>query len=205
MHKIYYSQRCLAICSPEERDGLSREFVILPEGTGAGRAASLLVDENAPVLQALVCDDTSMEYGRLNAEFKQVNAAGGLVRDPDGYFLMMFRNGVWDLPKGHQEKDEPIEATAEREIAEETAIKGLRRGKLICITDHCYFRNGIWHIKHTWWFDFTSRSRQCPRPQTEEGIASVVWTSPDDVRGKLENSYPSIREVFEEAMKLFGR
>lgn len=192
------------ICGPEDNAPEELNPLILPSETTPEEAAGKLLDENSPSLLVLRCADAAMAYGRIMSGFKQVNAAGGLVRSACGDFLMMFRNGVWDLPKGHQEKDEAIEATAVREIAEETAVSGLRRGELICITDHCYLREGIWHVKHTWWFDFFSPTETRTIPQTEEGISSVVWTRPEDIPLKLKNTYPSIREVFEKAMKLFA-
>ena len=58
-------------------------------------------------------------------KYLEVNAAGGLVRNGNGEFLMIHRNGKWDLPKGHQEEGERIEDTAVREVMEETGIDGI--------------------------------------------------------------------------------
>ncbi|HCZ22126.1 MAG TPA: NUDIX hydrolase, partial [Rikenellaceae bacterium] len=49
--------------------------------------------------------------------------------------------GLWDLPKGHREEGEDIRTTALREVQEETGVDELKLGRLICVTDHCYFRN----------------------------------------------------------------
>lgn len=140
-------------------------------------------------------------YREYCSQFKEVNAAGGLVRDSSGNYLMIFRNGVWDLPKGHQEPGEDIRDTASREVWEETAVGPLPAGELVCITDHCYFRNEIWHLKHTWWFEMTLGSGTETAPQTEEGITEVEWVAEDDLPSHLDNTYPSIAEVFEEYKK----
>ncbi|MDE5851785.1 MAG: NUDIX hydrolase, partial [Alistipes sp.] len=42
-------------------------------------------------------------FARFAADFAQVEAAGGIVVDGAGRWLMMRRNGRWDLPKGHIE------------------------------------------------------------------------------------------------------
>ena len=81
-------------------------------------------------------------------KYLEVNAGGGLVNNAEGKFLLIRRSGLWDLPKGHQEPGEPIEVTAVREVEEETGLKGLTLGEFIRVTDHTYFRNEKWHLKH---------------------------------------------------------
>ena len=76
--------------------------------------------------------------------YLEVNAAGGLVTNKKGEFLLIRRSGLWDLPKGHQEAGEALEDTALREVEEETGVRGLSLGRYICTTDHCYFRNENW-------------------------------------------------------------
>ena len=44
--------------------------------------------------------------------YLEVNAAGGLVTNEKGEFLLIRRSGLWDLPKGHQEAGEVLEDTA---------------------------------------------------------------------------------------------
>ncbi|MBW6481397.1 MAG: NUDIX domain-containing protein, partial [Bacteroidales bacterium] len=55
-----------------------------------------------------------------------IEAGGGLVQNPAGEILFIFRRGKWDLPKGKPEKEESIEETAIREVEEETGISGLK-------------------------------------------------------------------------------
>ena len=132
----------------------------------------------------------------------EVNAAGGLVRNSRGEYLLIFRNGRWDLPKGHQEPGEDILQTALREVEEETGVVGLVAGGLICITDHCYLRDGIWYLKHTWWYNMACSSEETV-PQTEEGITSAVWVDAGRLPEILENTYLSIKDVISKAVETF--
>lgn len=128
--------------------------------------------------------------------YLEVNAGGGLVTNSKGEFLLIRRSGLWDLPKGHQEAGEAIEDTALREVEEETGLKGLVLGKFIRVTDHTYFRNEQWHLKHTWWYSMTCPDGQSTTPQTEEGITETRWTDKSELKELLQQTYPTIVEVF---------
>ena len=138
-------------------------------------------------------------YKAICAEFLEVNAGGGLVSNRRGDYLLISRNGMWDLPKGHQDPGEDIQVTALREVQEETGISELEVRELICITDHCYKRNGIWHLKHTWWYDMLYTDPTDLTPQTEEDITKAAWVARSSLPPYLLNTYPSIQEVFHEA------
>ena len=138
-------------------------------------------------------------YRRICAEFVEVNAGGGLVSNRRGDFLLISRNGMWDLPKGHQDPGEDISVTALREVQEETGIDELMLRDLICITDHCYIRDGKWHLKHTWWYDMLYTNPTDLTPQTEEDITKATWVAKSSLPPFLLNTYPSIVEVFREA------
>ena len=140
-------------------------------------------------------------YKRLCAEFKEVNAAGGLVSNRRGDYLLIRRDGLWDLPKGHQEQGEDISVTALREVQEETGVERLTLGDLICITDHCYIRGGIWHLKHTWWYEMLYTDPVELTPQREEDITKAAWVAKSSLPPFLKNTFPSILEVFRQAEK----
>ena len=201
----------------------------------------------------LICISNQRAYEAFCREFREVNAAGGLVMASAGTltgastgsqeearYLFIQRNGLWDLPKGHQEPGEDIRATALREVSEETGIPlerlriadnacaraitlgekffeprkralentfhprslnanppaGVDDPGLICITDHCYKRDGIWHLKHTWWYAMELTTAVDLTPQTEEGISTATWVAPQDIPALLAHAYSSIPEVF---------
>lgn len=131
--------------------------------------------------------------------YLEVNAAGGLVTNKKGEFLLIRRSGLWDLPKGHQESGEALEDTALREVEEETGVHGLSLGSYICTTDHCYFRNEKWHLKHTWWYSMSCTGCEECIPQIEEGITEIKWVAKQDLPAYLQQTYPTIIEVFRKA------
>ena len=141
-------------------------------------------------------EDIDGTYRDICREFKEVNAGGGLVSNLRNDFLMIRRNGLWDLPKGHQDPGEDIEVTALREVQEETGLEDIILKGLICITDHCYLRDGTWHLKHTWWYDMLYTSPCELTPQTEEDISKAAWIPRSGIQDYLLHTYPSICEVF---------
>ena len=185
MHKIFFDNRCISISHSESGESDIHSTV---ESFKSGA-----VREDAVIL----AKDCEAAYRKLLSEFKEVNAAGGLVSDGRGNFLMIYRNGLWDLPKGHQEAGEDISETAIREVGEETGLQDITLGELICVTDHCYLRNGIWHLKHTWWFRMSSSGKDVLRPQTEEDISEASWSDREETAKRISSTYPSIAEVFE--------
>ncbi len=138
--------------------------------------------------------DATKSY--LKKKFKVVKAAGGLVRKKEKV-LMIYRMKKWDLPKGKKESSEKYKGTAVREIAEECNVE-VKIGKKICTTWHTYTMNKSNMIKKTRWYlmDLVDDSRS--RPLIEEDIEELRWMTQKEVYHALENSYRSIRFVFEE-------
>jgi len=109
---------------------------------------------------------------------------------------MIYRNGVWDLPKGKQEPGEDIAVTAVREVCEETGIKA-RLGDFLTVTRHTYFLEGKLFVKSTYWYKMFADEKAETCPQTEEGIEKCEWVTPENLDYRLGNTYPSIIDVFE--------
>ena len=201
MHKIYFEKRCIIICPPQEQALSDPNAILYNIGTNVDIHLLVGIFETSDTLQRVYIptDDVEDTYHRICSEFLEVNAAGGLVSNKRGDFLLIRRNGLWDLPKGHQDPGEDISTTALREVREETGIDQLESRGLICITDHCYRRNDIWHLKHTWWYDMLYTDPTDLTPQTEEDISKAAWVAKSSLPPYLLNTYPSILEVFKEA------
>lgn len=201
MHKIFFEKRCIIICNPDDQ-ALSDPNAIafhIGDKIDVGTLVSMFEYSKSLSRIYIPTSDTDDAYKRLCAEFKEVNAAGGLVSNRRSDYLLISRNGLWDLPKGHQEEGEDIEVTALREVQEETGVDKLELGELICITDHCYIRDGIWHLKHTWWYSMLYNAPTDLTPQKEEDISRAAWVAKSSLPPFLKNTYPSIVEVFKEA------
>lgn len=200
MHKIYFEKRCMIICEPEDQSLSDANSITFHIGERIDMATLVQLFEASGSLSRVYLPTHHPEklYRKLCAEFREVNAAGGLVSNRRGDYLMINRNGLWDLPKGHQEAGEDIRVTAIREVQEETGVDNLEIGDLICITDHCYLRNGIWHLKHTWWYNMFYNEPSDLTPQKEEDISKAAWIARSSLPPFLKNTYPSILEVFRE-------
>lgn len=198
MHKIHFENRCIIICETTSlslADPNSIEFH-LGDASDISRLVEMMETSTSLLRVYIPSKDPEMTYKLVCAEFKEVNAAGGLVCNRRGDYLLIRRNDLWDLPKGHQEKGEDIAVTALREVQEETGVQKLKLRDLICITDHCYKRDGIWHLKHTWWYDMLYTDPVDLTPQMEEDITKAAWVAKSSLPSYLKNTYPSIVEVF---------
>lgn len=198
MHKIYFDRRTIIICRPEEATLSDPNAVEFHFKQPSDISALVEMFELSSTLEKIYIPSGEPEdcYKKICGEFREVNAAGGLVENRRGDYLLIKRDGLWDLPKGHQEAGEDIKVTALREVQEETGVDDLSLGDLICVTDHCYKRNGIWHLKHTWWYRMYYLKPLDLTPQTEEDITKAAWVAKSSLPPFLKNTYPSIKEVF---------
>jgi ADP-ribose pyrophosphatase YjhB (NUDIX family) len=158
-----------------------------------------LIDSKVPIgLRSLVIsvDDYQAVKDFLKKRFRIVKAAGGLVRKKDR-FLLIYRQKKWDLPKGKKESGERSRQTAVREVEEECNVK-VKLGKKISTTWHTYTMNKHAMLKKTRWYSMEIVDDSRMRPSLEEDIEDVRWMSQKEVYHALENSYNSIRFVFEE-------
>lgn len=131
----------------------------------------------------------------FNNLYKIIEAAGGVVFNPKGEILTMYRRGSWDLPKGKIDKGETKEVAAVREVQEETGIQQVERGPLLLTTYHTYKnRKGKRVLKPTYWYKMTT-SEYDIQPQVEEDIELVQWINPTIFLETKRPIYNTIWEV----------
>ena len=148
-------------------------------------------EQTDTIIQDIAPEDVS---SALQQMFKLAPAAGGIVTS-EGQFLMIERNGIPDLPKGHIETGESPETAAMREVEEETGIGSLEIVRAMPSTWHVYLRNGVWELKQTYWYEMKSSCLNNSKPQAEEGITEVKWIGKDDIDSFLSQTFRSINEI----------
>ncbi len=111
--------------------------------------------------------------------------------------MWIYRNNIWDLPKGKIEENESITDAALREVKEECGLKGiLEISHKIIVTHHTYQLRDVKILKETHWFFMQFDGDPNTIPQLEEGITEVSWKSKNDSIKLALESYPSILSVF---------
>ena len=129
------------------------------------------------------------------ANYKIIEAAGGLVFNDKNKILMIFRNGKWDLPKGKIELGELTKDAAIREVEEECGIDNLQIDSKLINTYHTYNLNGVNILKKTYWFKMITSTNKSPKPQINEGITKVEWCDNIRVSICMRNTYATIKDV----------
>ncbi|MBC7224473.1 MAG: NUDIX hydrolase [Anaerolineae bacterium] len=126
-------------------------------------------------------------------------SAGGVVRDPQGRFLLVETtdlkgNTVWTFPKGLVEKGERSADAALREVEEETGYRCRIVGELPK-AEHWFRRGGQLVKKTVRWF-LMEPLEQVGSHDWE--IRSVAWLPPEDALERL--TYPSDRDLLRAAL-----
>lgn len=133
----------------------------------------------------------------LSGLFKNIEASGGLVVNPNGQYLMIYRLGKWDLPKGKNDPGESASEAALREVSEETGLHNISIVKELKPTYHTYLMKNEWVLKKTNWFLMSSSdASEKLIPQTSEDISQALWVDVSEIPEKLKNTYPSVVDVF---------
>lgn len=200
MYNIYFGKRRITLCTPDEKVLKDPNAVILKTDDNFNYTQIIEVLDNSPAIRHLmIYTESDLEYAfkKFRSVFKEVNAGGGLIHNENKDYLLIFRNDMWDLPKGKQEDGEEISKTALREVEEECGIDDMELGDLICITHHCYRIHNEFILKHTHWFNMACNKKCYPVPQREENITKAEWISREIINDYLKDTYPSIKEVFD--------
>ena len=158
---LYFADKTLIFT---DETSPARFFAVdLPQGGRISRTKILNFLETHNEV-AVCTPDPEQAFSLFRQEFAAVEAAGGVVVNDRGEYLMIHRNGRWDLPKGHVEPGESTAECAVREVAEETGAVGAEVVRFLCRTLHAYYMHGRWELKATHWFEMrVSSSRALKR------------------------------------------
>lgn len=150
---------------------------------------------------SFISDDIYCTEKAIKADFKVIEAAGGLVLN-NNKILMIFRLNTWDLPKGKLEKDETTAMAAVREVQEECGVIAENISK-ICSTWHSYTHKDKRILKKTTWYELHCLDDTNLKPQLEEGITDIKWMDIENASLALSNSYKSVRYVLKKYKKKY--
>jgi 8-oxo-dGTP pyrophosphatase MutT (NUDIX family) len=110
---------------------------------------------------------------------KEISAGGGIVTKEGKKklkVLLIFRKGMWDLPKGKLDKGETLRACAGREVMEELGIDDVTVLDFLDTTTHGYVEGKFYMVKTTYWYHMKVSTEQFV-PQAKEKITDVRWHS----------------------------
>jgi 8-oxo-dGTP pyrophosphatase MutT (NUDIX family) len=134
-------------------------------------------------------------FRQFQNQFTCIDAAGGVVVNKKGEFLLIHRLGKWDLPKGKVEQGESIDAAALREVSEETGIDGLVIESGLPDSYHIYYEHHQYILKRTCWFSMSTQSTSSLSPQLSEQITRALWLSCDESHDAIMSGYRSLYET----------
>ena len=123
-------------------------------------------------------------------------ASGGKVKNTKGEILFIYRDGVWDLPKGFVEKGEKKKEGAIREVEEETGVSDLKIVSKLKTTFHTYRYKGQLVLKISHWYNMTSNFTGKLIPETKEGITDVQWLDKSEIENAMKNTWENIKLLF---------
>lgn len=128
-------------------------------------------------------------------------SAGGVVVFGNAILLLKKYNGDWVLPKGRIEKGEEVEATALREVLEESGVKAeiidyigeihynyknLQENEIVSKTVH--------------WFLMKSNNMDC-FPQKKEGFIDAMYVHIDKAKSLVR--YDDEKKIIKRGLEIF--
>jgi len=140
-------------------------------------------------------DNIDQLWKDFKSLYYYIKAGGGLVINPFGKVLLIFRRNVWDLPKGKQDPGETLAQTAIREVREETGLSDLKMIEKMSNGYHCYMMSKQRTLKRTRWYLMQTQTPDKLILQKEEGIQDAAWFDPRELPRLNMPMYNNIRDI----------
>ncbi len=198
--KIYYNDRVVVLTDKNIKSlAIDNDQIYVFENKKALAKRLDRFEESDDECLCIIHPDKNELFEYVADCFKYIEAAGGLVTLPDRRILLIKRLGKWDLPKGKAEKGESLQETALREVVEECGLKVPPEiVRELTHTFHTYHQNGNHILKHTAWYAMLYDGDDTLYPQTSEDITDAVWLPEIQLNIVMQNTYESIKQVFDE-------
>ena len=200
MYKIYINDNPLFLIDREVLADLQAQYPDCLPGRYSGQVKTLLhyIDllekASSPKVVVIYTENLQGLVDDFFSLHRFLEAAGGLVFNPEGNTLFIFRRGKWDLPKGKLDKGEIPPQAAVREVQEETGLHDVSIVRDLCATFHTYREKGKRVLKKTYWYAMQTPEYQLV-PQAEEDIEKAVWVDMDTFLQEDPDIYTSLWEV----------
>lgn len=197
IYQIYINEKLLVVAEAVP-EGLTKYQELNDEKADLKLVYNLVNQDTDCKFFLFLCKNAKSTLKKLSKSIRLIEAAGGLVRNERKECLVIFRNGIWDLPKGKIEEGEKTRKAAVREVEEECGIRVKKVGRKICKTYHVYRqRNNELALKKTHWYRMKAEGQDKLKPQKEEGITKACWFTREKLDIITKNTYPSIIDVLE--------
>jgi 8-oxo-dGTP pyrophosphatase MutT (NUDIX family) len=205
--KIYFNNKPLFLVNeltPEIEEYLHHEETVFIDEFNFHTVKAMIHEMEQPKIHrgVFLHQDVEEVLNTFKKKLTLVKAAGGLVYTDDNHFLLIFRRGKWDLPKGKLDDHEDLQTCAVREVKEETGLGGVQLEQPLCVTYHTYHEYGKHILKESHWYLMKSERQQVFTPQTEEDIDKCEWVAVDNLAPYMENTHASIIEVVKNGVQL---
>ena len=206
MHiKIYINQKPLFLCDAIDdviEPYIHRDDTIYMDEMNIHATKSIIHELQQDPIHAAVYQHKNLDELKkvFFKRFTLVVAAGGFITNEKGQYLMIFRRGKWDLPKGKLDNGETLEECAVREVKEETGLGDVQLLSPLITTYHSYEEGTHHMLKESHWFRMNASEKQKLIPQEEEHIEKIVWAKPSETDVYMKNSFPSVADVVKKAL-----
>ncbi len=199
MHSVFIQDKPLHFinASDSKELELAKRGQIISEGDKDIDEVISLIENNVNHEETFyLAENSDSAWKIFISYFTLIEASGGIVQNKKEEFLVIYRLGKWDLPKGKIEYDESPEEAAIREVQEECGVDQLTILKTLPLTFHTYQLKGKRMLKKTHWFLMQSENDSVLVPQKEENILEAVWMTEKEIEKKvLTNTYSSIADL----------
>jgi len=200
--KIYFGSKPLFLCDSIDKKiepFIHHDDAVFIDELNAHTIKTIIHEMQQPQVHAGVFYHANFDELKkaLFKKFTLVQAGGGLVRNEKDEILMIYRRGMWDLPKGKLDKGEKLEDCAVREVTEETGLDNVELISPLVVTYHTYHEGSKFVLKESHWYNMKASAEQQLVPQTEEDIHEIKWVKRNDLKEYMKKSFPSITDVLE--------
>lgn len=191
MYKISVNERFLTIGKGKRKQAINLPY----ESLETLRYALDILYHTQVKSVHIFTDEKKKVWKKLKKIATPVYAAGGLVKKNNDNYLFIKRNGLWDLPKGHVEKNETFKKAAVREVEEECSLSNVKLKKYITTTYHVYISEKKYYLKIVKWFNMEYKGKEKPKPQKNEGIEKAQWFTMKKIPMLMKKTYINIKEL----------